>query len=110
MRRVEAARGFWGQAALPLSHLGLLGNRRQVRAHQRPEVLDPMPGGDVIVKMSAGGSGRSLPLSFEGPSGTPLARHTEAPGAMPGLTCINAGGRYWDRTSDLLGVNEALSR
>ena len=21
-----------------------------------------------------------------------------------------AGGRYWDRTSDLLGVNEALSR
>jgi len=20
------------------------------------------------------------------------------------------GGRYWDRTSDLLGVNEALSR
>ena len=26
------------------------------------------------------------------------------------LTCINAGGRYWDRTSDLFGVNEALSR
>jgi hypothetical protein len=22
----------------------------------------------------------------------------------------SAGGRYWDRTSDLLGVNEALSR
>jgi hypothetical protein len=21
------------------------------------------------------------------------------------LTCINAGGRYWDRTSDLFGVN-----
>ena len=26
-------------------------------------------------------------------------------------TCMNwVGGRYWDRTSDLLGVNEALSR
>ena len=23
---------------------------------------------------------------------------------------IRLGGRYWDRTSDLLGVNEALSR
>ena len=26
------------------------------------------------------------------------------------LTCGNVGGRYWDRTSDLFGVNEALSR
>jgi hypothetical protein len=26
------------------------------------------------------------------------------------LTWENLGGRYWDRTSDLLGVNEALSR
>ncbi len=26
------------------------------------------------------------------------------------LTCGNIGGRYWDRTSDLFGVNEALSR
>ena len=25
------------------------------------------------------------------------------------LTCGNIGGRYWDRTSDLFGVNEALS-
>jgi hypothetical protein len=23
---------------------------------------------------------------------------------------VKLGGRYWDRTSDLLGVNEALSR
>ncbi|CUR60405.1 hypothetical protein NOCA2760002 [metagenome] len=23
------------------------------------------------------------------------------------LTCINTGGRYWVRTSDLFGVNEA---
>src|SRR5215469_6332469 len=27
-----------------------------------------------------------------------------------GLSCADLGGRYWDRTSDLLGVNEALSR
>ena len=26
------------------------------------------------------------------------------------LRCENLCGRYWDRTSDLLGVNEALSR
>jgi hypothetical protein len=26
------------------------------------------------------------------------------------LTCGDSGGRYWDRTSDLFGVNEALSR
>ncbi len=26
------------------------------------------------------------------------------------LTCANDGGRYWDRTSDLSGVNGALSR
>jgi hypothetical protein len=26
------------------------------------------------------------------------------------LTCGFSGGRYWDRTSDLFGVNEALSR
>ena len=26
------------------------------------------------------------------------------------LTCTFVGGRYWDRTSDLFGVNEALSR
>jgi hypothetical protein len=24
--------------------------------------------------------------------------------------CSDLGGRYWDRTSDLFGVNEALSR
>ena len=24
--------------------------------------------------------------------------------------CAELGGRYWDRTSDLFGVNEALSR
>ena len=29
---------------------------------------------------------------------------------MCALTCGNDGGRYWDRTSDLFGVNEALSR
>jgi hypothetical protein len=28
----------------------------------------------------------------------------------PALTWENVGGRYWDRTSDLFGVNEALSR
>ena len=44
-----------------------------------------------------------------------------APSARSGETCpiglltwpdarFRAGGRYWDRTSDLLGVNEALSR
>ena len=27
-----------------------------------------------------------------------------------GLTWGNTGGRYWDRTSGLFGVNEALSR
>jgi hypothetical protein len=26
------------------------------------------------------------------------------------VSCTNAGGRYWDRTSDLSGVNGALSR
>ena len=26
------------------------------------------------------------------------------------LTWDESGGRYWDRTSDLFGVNEALSR
>jgi hypothetical protein len=26
------------------------------------------------------------------------------------LNCGDDGGRYWDRTSDLFGVNEALSR
>ena len=26
------------------------------------------------------------------------------------LTCGYVSGRYWDRTSDLLGVNEVLSR
>jgi hypothetical protein len=26
------------------------------------------------------------------------------------LSCGDDGGRYWDRTSDLFGVNEALSR
>ena len=30
---------------------------------------------------------------------------------VPGIgTGLRLGGRYWDRTSDLLGVNEALSR
>ena len=33
-----------------------------------------------------------------------------AAGASGALTWPNIGGRYWDRTSDLLGVNEALSR
>ena len=28
----------------------------------------------------------------------------------PGVLISELGGRYWDRTSDLLGVNEALSR
>ncbi len=27
-----------------------------------------------------------------------------------GSHSVGAGGRYWDRTSDLFGVNEALSR
>jgi hypothetical protein len=27
-----------------------------------------------------------------------------------GLRASDLGGRYWDRTSDLFGVNEALSR
>jgi hypothetical protein len=31
-------------------------------------------------------------------------------GRLRSLTCEDWGGRYWDRTSDLLGVNEALSR
>jgi hypothetical protein len=26
------------------------------------------------------------------------------------IQSVCAGGRYWDRTSDLFGVNEALSR
>jgi hypothetical protein len=30
------------------------------------------------------------------------ARH---PDTNPGVTCENVGGRYWDRTSDLFGVN-----
>ena len=39
----------------------------------------------------------------------------EAPGWTRVLMCVTgvdllSGGRYWDRTSDLFGVNEALSR
>jgi hypothetical protein len=30
--------------------------------------------------------------------------------ALPGLTCTNAGGRYWDRTSDLFGVKANRKR
>ena len=26
------------------------------------------------------------------------------------LTCVNVGGRYWDRTSDLSGVNGRVGR
>jgi hypothetical protein len=44
---------------------------------------------------------------------TPFPNHLgtdRARGFMSGnrpLTCVNAGGRYWVRTSDLFGVNEA---
>ena len=37
---------------------------------------------------------------------TKAGSHSE----KPAVTCENVGGRYWDRTSDLFGVNEALSR
>jgi hypothetical protein len=33
----------------------------------------------------------------------------QAPGKVS-VTWEDCGGRYWDRTSDLFGVNEALSR
>jgi hypothetical protein len=32
------------------------------------------------------------------------------PSALFPALVATPGGRYWDRTSDLLGVNEALSR
>ena len=31
-------------------------------------------------------------------------------GSLDSEPAAELGGRYWDRTSDLLGVNEALSR
>ena len=40
----------------------------------------------------------------------PAAWHHVEQYANSALTCVNVGGRYWDRTSDLSGVNGALSR
>jgi hypothetical protein len=37
--------------------------------------------------------------------------YVQQKGPVPKLElALDLGGRYWDRTSDLLGVNEALSR
>jgi hypothetical protein len=35
---------------------------------------------------------------------------SKKPGTEIGCRASDLGGRYWDRTSDLFGVNEALSR
>ena len=40
----------------------------------------------------------------------PRTSPTQRPGQTRGSRTYNCGGRYWDRTSDLFGVNEALSR
>jgi hypothetical protein len=40
-----------------------------------------------------------------------LLLHQDPKGPVPrSEPAAELGGRYWDRTSDLLGVNEALSR
>ena len=38
------------------------------------------------------------------------AVRSKKPGTMIGDRAADLRGRYWDRTSDLFGVNEALSR
>ena len=38
------------------------------------------------------------------------AVHSRKPDPEIGYRASDLGGRYWDRTSDLFGVNEALSR
>ncbi len=38
------------------------------------------------------------------------AVHSRRPGPEIGYRVADLRGRYWDRTSDLFGVNEALSR
>ena len=40
----------------------------------------------------------------------PAAAQTAETAGSVGDPAADLGGRYWDRTSDLLGVNEALSR
>jgi hypothetical protein len=50
-----------------------------------------------------------LPFRAEGPrkvKGT-VGVFEGYPNRKPSLTCMFAGGRYWVRTSDLFGVNEA---
>src|SRR6478609_3111388 len=41
---------------------------------------------------------------------TSAASHYEGPDSNVRIRAFDQRGRYWDRTSDLFGVNEALSR
>ena len=69
--------------------------------------LDQLAGPIPTTRVPVGGAARILRMAREA-SGTQLARKRSAP-VIPGLTWCYCGGRYWDRTSDLFGVNEALS-
>src|SRR5439155_16555490 len=40
----------------------------------------------------------------------PRTSPTQRPGQTRGSRTYNCGGRYWDRTSDLFGVNKIMSR
>ena len=51
---------------------------------------------------------RALPDPLSRTGGRRSPGHDEGPGSPSGEPGPSAGGRYWDRTSDLFGVNEAL--
>jgi hypothetical protein len=57
-----------------------------------------------ILDISEASIGKVVTRQQNGRAAGEVRRHAR------GLRNARSSGRYWDRTSDLLGVNEALSR
>jgi hypothetical protein len=74
---------------------------RHASSHWRPAVTI-----NQSLRVQSGGGGAAI---SSGVSQSEDQSRLTGP-APSGMTCGYVCGRYWDRTSDLLGVNEALSR